>query len=49
MNDPAFKNLTNAINNQLNLLRRRGNDAAHGNRRLSRQEGAEDQTGERRV
>lgn len=39
MNDPAFKNRTNAINNQLNLLRRRGNDAAHGNRRLSRQEG----------
>ncbi|MEE1618728.1 DEAD/DEAH box helicase family protein [Brachybacterium sp. J153] len=39
MNDPAFKNRTGAINNQLNLLRRRGNDAAHGNRRLSRQDG----------
>ena len=39
MNDTTFKNRTYAINNQLNLLRRRGNDAAHGNRRLSRQEG----------
>ena len=39
MNDPAFKNRTARINNQLNLVRRRGNDAAHGNRRLTRQEG----------
>ncbi|MFC0672581.1 DEAD/DEAH box helicase family protein [Brachybacterium hainanense] len=39
MNDPAFKNRTARINNQLNLLRRRGNDAAHGNRRLTPQEG----------
>ena len=39
MNDPAFKNRTARINNQLNLIRRRGNDAAHGNRRLTPQEG----------
>ncbi len=39
MNDPAFKNRTAIINNQLNLIRRRGNDAAHGTRRLTRREG----------
>lgn len=39
MNDPAFKNRTSIINNQLNLIRRRGNDAAHGSRRLPRQDG----------
>ena len=39
MNDSAFKNRTARINNQLNLIRRRGNDAAHGNRRLTPREG----------
>ena len=39
MNDSSFKNRTARINNQLNLIRRRGNDAAHGNRRLTPQEG----------
>ncbi|WP_193106990.1 DEAD/DEAH box helicase family protein [Brachybacterium sp. FME24] len=39
MNDPAFKNRTAPINNQLNLIRRRGNDAAHGNRHLTPQDG----------
>src|SRR5699024_4596486 len=38
MNDAQFKNRTARINNQLNLLRRRGNDAVHGNRRISAQE-----------
>lgn len=39
MNDPAFKNRTQYINNQLNLIRRRGNDAAHGSRRLTPRDG----------
>src|SRR5699024_8039706 len=39
MNDSSFKNRTGRINNQLNLIRRRGNDAAHGNRRLTPREG----------
>lgn len=39
MNDPAFKNATARINNQLNLIRHRGNDAAHGSRRLTPQDG----------
>lgn len=38
MNDPEFKNRTSIINSQLNLIRRRGNDAAHGNRKLTKQE-----------
>lgn len=38
MNAPAFKNRTSIVNNQLNLLRRRGNDAAHGARRFTQRE-----------
>ncbi|WP_244303087.1 DEAD/DEAH box helicase family protein [Leucobacter coleopterorum] len=38
MNGAAFKNRTSLINNQLNLIRLRGNDAAHGNRKLSQRD-----------
>ncbi|RKQ85824.1 type I restriction enzyme R subunit [Mycolicibacterium mucogenicum 261Sha1.1M5] len=38
MNDPEFKNRTSIINSQLNLIRRRGNDAAHSTRLLTQQE-----------